>query len=247
MIIAVVKKTSIEYSGKTVEVKAPSDYLKDYFQKAAQVKRYEDPRYPAGFIEDDLLSHIQRVINMVDQLDLDGTQNEEIKRMAWVHDLPEVVLGDLPNVARDEGLLEEHDEATVAREMLNDSDLDLYEQVETASDYLKGKSNEIPTGNALILKVLDSIDGNLFFHRHVYDWIKAGRTFDEDMNSALTYTFKQFQNYKDRLSAIDANEVPEVLLAIDLLDFEIEYIRGLWDSDEDLIPESIAFYLSSDL
>ncbi len=231
---------------KSSEVELPVDYLKDYFQGTAEVKRYEDKRYPKGFIEDDLLSHIQRLLGLIDQVSADEVQRNTLKRMAWVHDLPEVVLGDLSNVAREDGLLEEHDESAVAKQILNDSDFCLYEQVETASSYLKGKSSEIPTRDALVLKVLDSIDGNLFFHRHVYDWIKAGETFNEDMSSALAYTFKQFKNYKDRLSAIDSNEVPEVSLALDLLEFEIDYIKSLWRDDENLIPRPIASYISLD-
>ncbi|EFK96130.1 hypothetical protein LDC_1845 [sediment metagenome] len=55
-----------------------------------------------------------------------------------------------------------------------------------ASEYLKGNIQTCVDGPALIAKVLDSIEGNMYFHSHISKWLIDKKSFVRKDNGPRT-------------------------------------------------------------
>ena len=130
--------------------------LKELIEKTKSVPRYEDPRYPEGMVHDTLYDHLHRLVEHLGQLNLQEPLKSKVIRTAWIHDLPEVFLGDQAAVLKADGVVVEQDEASVAKRILLAEDWLLYQNHEKSSAFLKGKSEEYDEVG-LIVKMMYSI------------------------------------------------------------------------------------------
>jgi|GEM_PF-5438610 len=138
------------------------DYIESYLKDTVNVKRYMDPRYPEGMVSDRLCDHIVRLRLMALHLPMPSEDKKQIDRMIIVHDLPGIVVGDVTAIIKKERSLSTDDEVAVAEKMLNERDFALYSQFSQAEDYLLGSSLVASCDNAIIAKVLDSLEGSMY-------------------------------------------------------------------------------------
>jgi 5'-deoxynucleotidase YfbR-like HD superfamily hydrolase len=216
------------------------EYLLPYVEATKNVPRYLDPSYPDGMIQDTLYDHLCRLTYLALQLDLDEISKQELIRIIWIHDLPEIRHKDIPSTIK--GPEADELEFVEAEKILSTEDFALYERYKTASTFCKGKSTEIPDKVALISKVLDLVEGNMYFHYHLHRWIMAGNT-ELPSENAQTYTFATYDSYMEILSFVDDRNL--IRIPIEILDFEIKYIKGLWEGHEDQAPNRIKSHVNN--
>jgi hypothetical protein len=200
----------------TATVLPPSD-LARLFQQAESVPRYRHPDYPANFSSDTTAAHTERLIKMALPLDLPTAIKDELIRMLWVHDLPEVITRDVTSVEKEADItlasrVALH-EARAAERLLVPTDRRLLERFNLADSILRAKARE---GNlalagpiALIAKIVDIADNNVGFHYFLTRWIMSPAYDSKSLppEAALTYTFRQYAAMQPVIESLglDAN------------------------------------------
>lgn len=142
----------------------------------------------------------------VDALDLpDDVDPDVIKRMLWIHDLPEILAQedvgqdvtsiDKQNSPKLAAQIEEREDR-IAREVLSDSDYLAYQDFEQASKYIKSPKlslDHTPSTEAMIAKIIDGfIEGIGGFNFFVTQWIRSDRfdaSFDLPHREVFVYDF----------------------------------------------------------
>lgn len=225
----------------------PEDLAKLAFA-AKRVLRYLGKGYPEGVFYDHTLAHTERCVVKGMLLSLSPTIKDPLIRTLWLHDLPEVFTSDYTSVdkARDSALDLKltHAEDQIAQRILKPDDLELYRAFKQAGRFLKGEE-ELAKPAALIAKIIDAVDGNMFFHYFLASWANSS-DFEEirlPPEPALTFTFDQEKSYRTRIkSAPVEQDIKDICLV--LLDEQIEYIRQLWRNiDPKRIPKGIREHL----
>jgi 5'-deoxynucleotidase YfbR-like HD superfamily hydrolase len=215
---------------------------------AERVSRYLGKGYPEGVFYDHTLAHTERCVVKGMLLPLSSLIKNPLIRTLWIHDLPEVFTSDFTSVdkARDAVLDLELTQAEdqVAQKILKHADFKLYQAFKQASRFLKGEEEAV-TPAALIAKIIDAVDGNMFFHYSLALWVDSS-DFEEAKlppESALTFTFDQEKSYRPRIkSAPVEQEIKDICLM--LLDEQIEYIQQVWRNvDPRKIPKEIRKHL----
>lgn len=186
--------------------------------------------------------HILRLLCRVDSLPLvfDAYKAESKKELA-IHDLPETLslrkMGKRSDVTSTEksgsSTLDQKVSLTeyeAAQELFGDGEeLRMYEEFEQASSYLKGRTDETPSGTALICKILDKIDSDLFYHiaaSQSIDILKRPRFKKKGQGLA----FEQYTAYSERLALLAQTEVSrEAELCQWLLDGCMLTIKDIWE------------------
>jgi hypothetical protein len=226
--------------------------------KTEGVQRYvsqENP-YPEGMIEDNLSCHLQRgfkyltdILEIVDENDVD--KNYAI--LMWLlHDLGELRASSEECAIDNPDNVEEEYEYFLS--LINDGlsnteeinhKIGCYEEYNKASAYLKGEITPPPkidkrfvTG--LLVRVVDSVDGNLFIQEKRKDWIEKGNKFPEE-HPSIPYTFKQREKYLEQLDLLpDFNT--KALLTF-LINNQVEHIKKIWEGNEYKMPNSLYKHL----
>lgn len=212
--------------------------LVNLLERTKTIIRGQDPRYPNGFISDNVYVHTIRTIWIAREFfkDIAGLSMEKIERTLLIHDLPEIIVGDAPAVAVTDGVIQKVDDIKVAREMLNFEDFQLYLEFEKAADFLKGNIDEIPELNSLVAKVVDNVEGNLMFHAYLFKFRDDPR-FSQIPETALLYTFNQLPKHLMSLMLLPDSQVRSRL--IDLYEYQKDYVRTLWSKNWGQLPKSI--------
>ncbi|NMB91646.1 HD domain-containing protein [candidate division WWE3 bacterium] len=216
------------------------DYIESYLKDTVNVKRYMDSRYPEGMVSDRLCDHIVRLRLMALHLPMPSEDRKQIDRMIIVHDLPEIVVGDVTAIIKKERSLSTDDEVAVAEKMLNERDFALYSQFSQAEDYLLGNSLVASCDNAIIAKVLDSLEGSMYFHYAISKWAKAGQM-QLPPGCSMEYFFGVVLDgfkCKTTIKQETGNLVNELLLSA------YKYIENLWVGYEQITPDVIKKRLS---
>lgn len=216
----------------------PND-LKGLIYKTTKIDRYKDPRYPTGFIRDTLFDHLIRLQNDTQTVQIKDKELQQVKRTLWIHDLGEIITGDIPAVLKADGLAKEPDEKAELKKMLSKEDLVLYSYFELSGKFLVGKGSKF-SRIGIISKTLDSIDGNKLFHSSLAKWVINGNK-NLPPETAMTYTFTQKDKYKLAIKRIKDQELKKLLTA--LLNNQIAFINNLWKENLDLMPSPIKKYL----
>lgn len=207
------------------------DYLDPYLSDTKKVNRYSDPRYPKGMVSDRLCDHIVRLRKMASHLPLTNKDIKNIDRIILVHDLPETVLGDITAILKKEKQLDTGDELSVAKDILNSKDFALYTQFTQAENFLYGTDTLAPSHNAAIAKILDSLEGSMYFHTAVAKWIVDGNT-TLPPQVALRYFYDVVLEYRNKIQDKKLKE-----LASTLIDQASNYIELLWAKNEQKMPK----------
>jgi len=113
---------------------------------------FEDNSFPHIF-DDPVSEHTRRAVWTVDAIGLPSQiDDEKVKRMLWVHDLPEIVAqeetgNDVTSIDKQNNpalaAQIEDDEDRIASEILSKHDYELYSDFEQAGGYIKSPSDSL--------------------------------------------------------------------------------------------------------
>jgi hypothetical protein len=153
--------------------------LRSQIEPLKRVWRFQNDEYPKGIIKDNVFDHKRRMW----LISRDYGLGYRAERMALGHDTPENAYLIRRRNGRDPtSLAKAHDpalralacklEAAYAAEFLSLSDQRLLRAYGTAAHYLRGDTDSIKYlgSTALVVAVINVIDGNHVFHRDVSAW-----------------------------------------------------------------------------
>lgn len=97
---------------KFIDEYNPPEDLDELLSKTIDIIRGQDPRYPKGFISDNVYVHTLRCIWIAREFfgDISDLDHPKIDRTLLIHDLPEIVVGDAPSPAVKDGIVEKPDD-----------------------------------------------------------------------------------------------------------------------------------------
>jgi hypothetical protein len=223
---------------------ATEAFLENELESTKKVRRYDDKQYPQRMIRDTLYDHMVRGSAIIRELSNKCIERDDVStlhHMWFVHDLPEIITKDTPVIASKQ--TPEAEEIEIVRLLFYDNPrgnelLNLFLRQKDAGDYLKGEdfNHEIdPLG--VLMKVIDAIDGNLYFHQKLYKWIENGNA-QLPPQKALTWAFDQRERYLSRIYELPDSKYKN--LSIDLLNYQIDYIQKLWGTaDIKMMPDAL--------
>lgn len=150
--------------------------LYEILQQADNIQRFTGLGFlPSSIQGETVKAHTLRLISMIDDLPGDEQTKRTLQITLAIHDLPETSQLIATNqtsdtTATDKALsliLDQQVSATeeqVAMNIFNDNEYELYLEFEKASDYLKGRSQDLPTEIGLISKICDRVDADVRYH-----------------------------------------------------------------------------------
>lgn len=215
-----------------------------------KIQRFRRLGLPDKLIKGETVKvHTLRLLCRVEQLDLNADFRDKYRLTVLIHDLPEVAAllqqgkySDLtaPEKASNNKLDEQisKNESEIAITVFNDNELSLYQEFVKASEYLKDRSDVIPTGIGLICKMLDKVDADLFFHLTI---LKGIGELSELNEAAQKLAFEQYKPFSKRICRLFTADIKsEAEFAQKLLDSCMEEIVELWEGvDEENMPDVI--------
>lgn len=209
----------------------PPDDLLHFYGLLARIKRYKLSYYPEGVFDGQNVGiHCQRMVEFWKSIDLpDGCDWGEGLRMIWVHDIPEVIVGDEPAVKLDQDkvLAQRRDilEQEAARKILQEHDKPLFESFEGARKFWKGEAVVVnPT--ALTVRLVDIIDGNLVYNQLLSQYcLEEARTMDPKMTEAIRYAFNQDRTLRSRLGLLPSSLSSSFQ---ELVNYHVDSIASNW-------------------
>lgn len=216
--------------------------LREIYKASFSVQRYKVDYYPEA-ICDWTGYHIDRCRMMARTINLPrGIDREKLEMILLLHDLPEV--GEIKDVtsidkAADPALALATDSKEVERAKLwfNAEQLALYEDFERAKKYLKDGGNIDFSPEALIARLIEQTDGNTTYHCLWSKWVK-GKEWKANFimpEKAALYTFKQYDDFKNKLQGYPNEEVGNCGMGV--LDRQINLVKACWTEVEKKIPE----------
>lgn len=237
------------------QLEPPSD-LKALFQKTWSVARFQNSDYPQGAVIDNVGLHTERCVRRFFGLDLPGSlDKEKTLRMIWLHDLPETIgLADIVRLELDQNpdlaKKVKTREADFISQTFSEKDQGLFLEFDLASDFLEGK-NEDPNGftsEALIARLIDTIDGTTVFHFLITDWINYSKNnFQEKplLTAAFKYAFLYTKKAMKRVEVWNPKvEVYEICALI--LDQGIDFVKKCWHQvEKEKVPETVQTFLDN--
>ena len=218
------------------------------------VRRYvsEKNSYPEGMIEDNLSNHLQRSFNHISKILKITDEGEVDKEKAiltlLLHDLGETRAStdectiDNPNNSK----LEYEHFLTIINTPFSSKEeienkIDCYNQYQECSSFLKGKGEprkivdrEFITG--LLVRTVDILDGNLYLHKNLREWIEKGNKFPEDHRS-IPHMFDQRFIYLQQLDTLPDFKTKPLLKF--LINSQIDYVKKIWEGNEHKMPDSL--------
>lgn len=157
--------------------------------KTFKIARFKDEKYPDIF-EDNVGKHTLRCLEMADRINSDMIDKELLKRILAIHDLPEIIAGDVTVVGK--------------------ADFELWKEFERAKMVLSGMGVPVALPEAVLAKIIDASDGCKWFHARLAIWAASDK-FDRTKFpplAALTYTFETHGQYEENLERTKLN--PEI-------------------------------------
>lgn len=219
----------------------PSDLI-DLFVKTKKIKRFVSPHYANGIFKDTVYDHTMRCIRLANSLDkLNGDHLEECVRTLWVHDIVE-----LAGTVNQDGSITDFTTADIhynpalfkmkgvsevefANKHFSSIDYHRFMAFERASEYLCGQSKELPASakSALVAKVIDTIEGDLTFHRSLTKYCDLTDFLPTTLppGEVMILGLKRCQQARERLTNINSDET---ILARWLLEQADLCIRHFW-------------------
>lgn len=211
------------------QIAVPID-LKKHLNKLKKVKRYNDSNYyPSNLIKDDVYKHTVRCVYRIRQLIPNNTQ---LERMVWVHDIAELIAGDMMAVEKHTNHVKAQaaaeEEKLAAQQLLSAEDFKLFTEFEQAKDFLKGKGTPPQVQEAIVAKVIDVFDGNFGFHYFFTKWLNKN-TYDNKLpkDISFNYFWEYNKQVRENLSKV---KLKKELAGITkhLLHHQIQTIQNLW-------------------
>jgi 5'-deoxynucleotidase YfbR-like HD superfamily hydrolase len=213
------------------------------------IKRYEEG-YAEGIFYDSVGSHIFRCADEVEKRPKGDYSKEKVRLYLLIHDLHEIVTSDFTAIQKEDSALSQKLEALekeAIQTILPESYWSILDEFDNAGKLLKGEDLEVtPPPEAIIAKVIDTFDGDVFFHKALSKWVSSEQ-YDSDKipsEQALSYIFlhtpKQIEsiqnsNYDDGVKKLCLSILRDKLLSV----------RNSWEKvPEILIPETISGYIS---
>jgi 5'-deoxynucleotidase YfbR-like HD superfamily hydrolase len=224
---------------KNLFLPSPPDDIKDLVFALKKIVRFNNPIYPKGIFLDNDYEHSARCVDYLRLPLIKGIRDGKSKRMLWIHDIPELITGDVlamfkgldgsANNNDDDGM----DELVAAKKLLKSSDFELFKEFYASENFLKsgGNSKINISAEGLVANIIDKIDGNMYFHFYLTKWLVAGNDINLFKNfDALAYSFRQKEVFFRSLSKVENYYPSAVNVCRYLLNFQINYIKSLWDT-----------------
>ena len=190
--------------------------------KTFNIARFMDEKYPDIF-DDSVGKHTLRCLEEAERIISDKIDGDLLKRIIAIHDLPELIAGDVTVVRK----RDDREEIRAARKILTKADFELWEEFEKAGLILGGSGVPVVLPEAVLARILDTSDGCKWFHARLAIW-SASDKFDRTKFpplSALTYTFETNKKYKENLKMIrlepEIKGIAEGLLR-EMLEFTVQ-------------------------
>ena len=188
--------------------------LQKFEDDLKKIKRFE------GKLPDNVLEHTARAVAIARYL---ASDNSELQRMIWVHDIPEIVVGDVI-ITKKAATIPDKDEPEMraAAELLNSEDLKLFARFRNAERFLYDGEVECVDATAILACIIEKVEGNVFYHHHV------SQTRQELFGiSAVEYTQEQKEKFEEKLKKAlpDCEEKAAAML---LLELQMHYVNRLW-------------------
>jgi len=223
----------------------PND-LKFLVSQLFEINRFTDEKYPPGIFFDNVGEHTFRLVALADTVKIYGVNNSTLKRMLWIHDIPELITGEYiaPRKQNDKNLAEllEREEIEAAGNLLNINDVGLIESFNLSGKHLKGEiySGDV-TKEGIVACTLDKIDGNMFFHYSMAKWVNIGHGEREiPSKTAMEFTFKQRNLFLKNLGKLPNEYESVVNTCENLLNYQVNFVVDCWKSvDEGKRPQII--------
>jgi hypothetical protein len=228
------------------------DDLAQLVARLYHLPRFVDPRYPPGIFTDDVGSHTTRLVIMAGLIDMPGIKPGLLKRMLWIHDIPELIIGEYIAPVKDANAKLARQlqkaEKKAAEKLLQPSDVRLLDNFNSSSAFLKGEHRDISAISPEGLEggSLDKTDGNMFFHWSLAKWIAGGGDQGSLGRTGLEHTFTQNQIFVRSLESVRPVWPEAAAACINLLDYQIKFIVQAWEQvPTDRIPQLIQHQLAS--
>ncbi len=234
-----------EYSRTYLPAQDTPNDIEGKISALRKVVRYNVPYYPANIFASQTVNlHTRRLVSI--------WRHEKMPRIGerslWVHDIPEIMIGDLlvvetvDNPTLQDGKdLEEHN---AARDLLTESDCKLLELFNAAGLFWKGKTHEYDY-LAAAAKMIDIVDGNVIFHEVISKYCLENGCDDLDLriNPSFHYAFDQSIATRSQLEHIGDTQRDWFVHMIDL---QFAYINYYWQGvPQSLIPTALQEELSA--
>lgn len=201
--------------------------------------RYDVPYYPPFIFRDQNVAlHTRRSVGF-------GRREGMLakgERIQWVHDVPEIKIGDLlivETVANPQLQIDkEGEELKAAQELLTPRDQQLLGEFNQAGNFWKGRTRK-SYHLAAAAKLIDILDGNVIFHEVVSQYcIENGvAKLDPRINPSFHYAFMQGKVLRSQLEFL-ADRQREWFRRI--IDLQFEFINYYWQGvPSSLIPPAL--------
>lgn len=217
----------------------PLDLI-DNLNALEHVLRFQFKEYPTGVIVDNTKVHTLKCIHLAKSLDLD-LKYPNLLRTLWIHDIPELEASDVTEVERYRNTnvdkTAEQGELHAAKRLLNKADRDLLNTFNNTYEFLKKKTEVIPSLSFLYAKLVDNSEGNMTFHYFISKWVKS-ESYNTDLlppPDSLIHPFVTNAKFKQRLKQnIQREDIKHLL---EFIDSVINEIKLFWkDVPKSRIP-----------
>lgn len=220
----------------------PAD-LVTRLEKTRQIFRFADGRYPDGSIINTVYEHTISCVRIARNLDIGGINQNKLIRILWIHDIPEILSDDVneldrASMGRDGRKALVASEEAAARQLLNISDFELWQDFDRAEDFMRGNSDEVNfSPEALFAFIIEKVEGNLMFHFAMSLWFSEDNnsTQTDVLSSPFSYTRKQYEDFKERLQALDYEKYKIQDLQM-ILDMQIDQVKDWWKRVDNVPP-----------
>jgi len=204
--------------------------------EGGQIQRYTKLGLSPERIErETVYTHTLRVLSLTQYLFGHKRMVDRVVETMAIHDLPEVrsrlkEKADITAVAKAASskldIKTENIEIEFAKKIFNPHELSLFYAFSHASDFLKGKSEKLPTKVGLISKILDQFDSDTGYSRlaiaSLYDGIAP-------QDSGQDHGFKTFDKFSKRLDILkDGNLSDAATLCQEILNQDMLTVDRMW-------------------
>jgi len=232
-----------DFEHPQLQVKIPM-HLKELFLKLETLKRFIHEEFPDNVFRDNVMIHTIRCVNRANTLDTPGTK--KITEILFVHDIPELITGDIDVIKKLDHPKKYNDLTTqediAIKTLLNNQDQVKMIDFNYAKAFLKGEKHDERrlSSEALISVIIDGLDGNMAFHHFLSRWLKSPAYDSSKLPPARAGLYAVVSREKN-IKAMSKIKSFSVKIPLQLIDETIIEIKKMWKSVPDKrIPASIA-------
>lgn len=205
-------------------------------QEASHIQRYTKLGLSSQSIEEETVyTHTLRVLSLTQYLFGHKRMVDGVVETMAIHDLPEVrsrlkQKADITAVAKAASSKldkkTENIEIEFAQKIFNPHELSLFYAFSHASDFLKGKSEKLPTKVGLISKILDQFDSDTGYSRLAINSLSNGISPNEE---GQDYGFKTYYRFSKRLDILkDGSLSNAAILCQEILNQDMLNVEKMW-------------------